>query len=108
MSSSSSGIAMCASSALQAAMAVFTFFFSSRRRHTRLQGDWSSDVSSSDLRQHQSSGDSGAHQSDGLVHVNRKSLKTRYPVLVVFNRFETQGVCQLVFRLNAAALIQRH
>src|SRR5256885_9688502 len=27
------------------------FFFSSRRRHTRLQGDWSSDVCSSDLPQ---------------------------------------------------------
>src|SRR2546426_9303687 len=26
------------------------FFFSSRRRHTRLQGDWSSDVCSSDLQ----------------------------------------------------------
>src|SRR2546426_2963039 len=31
-------------------MIVF-FFFSSRRRHTRLQGDWSSDVCSSDLYQ---------------------------------------------------------
>src|SRR5256885_3811713 len=36
--------------------AIFTvyflsfFFFSSRRRHTRLQGDWSSDVCSSDLK----------------------------------------------------------
>src|SRR5256885_5114476 len=29
---------------------VIFFFFSSRRRHTRLQGDWSSDVCSSDLR----------------------------------------------------------
>src|SRR5256885_7348162 len=28
---------------------VSIFFFSSRRRHTRLQGDWSSDVCSSDL-----------------------------------------------------------
>src|SRR5256885_9869014 len=28
---------------------VYFFFFSSRRRHTRLQGDWSSDVCSSDL-----------------------------------------------------------
>src|SRR6266850_7519722 len=27
----------------------YFFFFSSRRRHTRLQGDWSSDVCSSDL-----------------------------------------------------------
>src|SRR6266446_8254175 len=29
---------------------MFFFFFSSRRRHTRLQGDWSSDVCSSDLK----------------------------------------------------------
>src|SRR5256885_4935338 len=29
---------------------MLVFFFSSRRRHTRLQGDWSSDVCSSDLR----------------------------------------------------------
>src|SRR5205807_5974870 len=28
---------------------AWLFFFSSRRRHTRLQGDWSSDVCSSDL-----------------------------------------------------------
>src|ERR1039457_1851129 len=28
---------------------IFFFFFSSRRRHTRVQGDWSSDVCSSDL-----------------------------------------------------------
>src|SRR2546426_8892367 len=30
-------------------LVVVFFFFSSRRRHTRLQGDWSSDVCSSDL-----------------------------------------------------------
>src|SRR5699024_11393162 len=29
----------------------FTFFFSSRRRHTRSKRDWSSDVCSSDLEQ---------------------------------------------------------
>src|SRR5256885_9225963 len=32
------------------------FFFSSRRRHTRLQGDWSSDVCSSDLRDYKVTG----------------------------------------------------
>src|SRR5688500_19184663 len=39
------------------------FFFSSRRRHTRLQGDWSSDVCSSDLRRgaHRLLFDVGAH-----------------------------------------------
>src|SRR5256885_13299255 len=31
-------------------MCYLFFFFSSRRRHTRLQGDWSSDVCSSDLK----------------------------------------------------------
>src|SRR2546426_2307821 len=35
---------------------LFIFFFSSRRRHTRLQGDWSSDVCSSDL-----ASDAGPH-----------------------------------------------
>src|SRR5256885_6130008 len=30
---------------------LWRFFFSSRRRHTRLQGDWSSDVCSSDLKE---------------------------------------------------------
>src|SRR5256885_6246375 len=28
---------------------MYDFFFSSRRRHTRLQGDWSSDVCSSEV-----------------------------------------------------------
>src|SRR5256885_13300500 len=35
---------------------VIFFFFSSRRRHTRLQGDWSSDVCSSDLLQFEFAG----------------------------------------------------
>src|SRR5256885_6530851 len=35
--------------ALTADVLLLFFFFSSRRRHTRLQGDWSSDVCSSDL-----------------------------------------------------------
>src|SRR5256885_10305025 len=38
------------------------FFFSSRRRHTRLQGDWSSDVCSSDLRSDQRISSQRAHQ----------------------------------------------
>src|SRR6266487_7045448 len=39
----------------------FCFFFSSRRRHTRWTGDWSSDVCSSDLR------DALAVRLDGYV-----------------------------------------
>src|SRR5256885_17023201 len=37
-------------------MLSYCFFFSSRRRHTRLQGDWSSDVCSSDLSPFTTSG----------------------------------------------------
>src|SRR3989454_7561495 len=38
---------------LPGATQTTTFFFSSRRRHTRLQGDWSSDVCSSErMRRH--------------------------------------------------------
>src|SRR5256885_12516885 len=39
------------------------FFFSSRRRHTRLQGDWSSDVCSSDLE----SGEERSYTPDYLA-----------------------------------------
>src|SRR5256885_4156704 len=39
---------------------VLFFFFSSRRRHTRLQGDWSSDVCSSDLAR-------GGHVGDAVT-----------------------------------------
>src|SRR3989454_6281733 len=43
------GILFMFTSATLSATVLFFFFFSSRRRHTRLQGDWSSDVCSSDL-----------------------------------------------------------
>src|SRR5256885_6909641 len=33
---------------IKAIMGLGSYFFSSKRRHTRLQGDWSSDVCSSD------------------------------------------------------------
>src|ERR1039457_2487616 len=46
------------------------FFLSSRRRHTRLQGDWSSDVCSSDL------------SPPSWLRADRKTLRTRPP----FNR----------------------
>src|SRR5256885_11974144 len=45
------------------------FFFSSRRRHTRLQGDWSSDVCSSDL--------GGVGAAGGGDHVARVLLMAR-------------------------------
>src|SRR6266487_2918333 len=40
---------MCLRSCSGSGVVVVHFFFSSRRRHTRWTGDWSSDVCSSDL-----------------------------------------------------------
>src|SRR6266446_7189586 len=45
----------------------FVFFFSSRRRHTRLQGDWSSDVCSSDLVGRAAREKSGGQREFGAV-----------------------------------------
>src|ERR1017187_902415 len=49
-------------------MLGFEFFFSSRRRHTRYIGDWSSDVCSSDLLTH--SGGAGRTEN-GAGHLER-------------------------------------
>src|SRR5256885_13460698 len=52
---------------------IFFFFFSSRRRHTRLQGDWSSDVCSSDLRK---SGKNDANDAEAICEaVSRPSMR---------------------------------
>src|SRR5437868_8709196 len=44
-----------------------SFFFSSRRRHTRSKRDWSSDVCSSDLPRDIESRRSRGHQLDGAT-----------------------------------------
>src|SRR5256885_106105 len=50
---------------------IMFFFFSSRRRHTRLQGDWSSDVCSSDLPSDEESATGAAHLSSfGKAHAD--------------------------------------
>src|SRR2546430_12285569 len=41
--------ALCVCSSMEQLTDVHVFFFSSRRRHTRFDCDWSSDVCSSDL-----------------------------------------------------------
>src|SRR5574337_1455808 len=50
------------------------FFFSSRRRHTRLSGDWSSDVCSSDLPGRQASISSGSKEPRSALESRRVSL----------------------------------
>src|SRR5256885_11502743 len=52
---------------------AYLFFFSSRRRHTRLQGDWSSDVCSSDLRDFPVFLHPETHEEYALARTERKS-----------------------------------
>src|SRR5256885_7096259 len=68
------------------------FFFSSRRRHTRLQGDWSSDVCSSDLPDGEHGGALGdldiAREGGGcgrgrVGHEDRKSTRLNSSHLVI-------------------------
>src|SRR5205807_5103092 len=51
-------------------------FFSSRRRHTRLQGDWSSDVCSSDLA---TTSRPWIHHSPDTIRVLGKALASTEP-----------------------------
>src|SRR5207248_4802673 len=61
------------------------YFFSSRRRHTRSYGDWSSDVCSSDLgelRAHLLRAERRTHFSKQVEHRNPAAvahLRVRYP-----------------------------
>src|SRR5256885_14227429 len=66
------------------------FFFSSRRRHTRLQGDWSSDVCSSDLHP----------MNAGLLYLGRPKLVPGTPLgimrMLAEYGIETQGARAVV------------
>src|SRR5256885_8609375 len=68
----------------------FFFFFSSRRRHTRLQGDWSSDVCSSDL--------SAASETRAAPQLGRRGLRRSN-----FYRHASAdpGVCSIFHRFNS-------
>src|SRR5256885_2683497 len=56
-------------------MTCYFFFFSSRRRHTRLQGDWSSDVCSSDLHHDGVKTDRYAVRGHRVVHLSIELLR---------------------------------
>ena len=60
------------------------------------------------LRLHHPLFDPGAHQLNRLVHIRRKFSQPDDPVLIVLHGFENQRIGQLVFGLNAAAMIERH
>src|SRR5256885_5429277 len=66
----------------QTFLVFFFFFFSSRRRHTRLQGDWSSDVCSSDLELTANAaaarGEAERYFGDGRIYAERLVERSRH------------------------------
>src|SRR5574341_2326781 len=73
------------------------FFFSSRRRHTRLVGDWSSDVCSSDLRHEFTVTPTQAHI---LVQICRRLDGIPLAVELAAARVKTLTVEQIADRLE--------
>src|SRR3989454_5744834 len=67
------------------------FFFSSRRRHTRLQGDWSSDVCSSDLCEDMM-GEEGFYQSEEEQFFQRVHLLWRATRILLDVGLHTRGM----------------
>src|SRR5256885_11770912 len=76
-------------------MYIDFFFFSSRRRHTRLQGDWSSDVCSSDLMKDVPAQDALRPQLAAFVEKLDAMKKKRSEE----HTSELQSPCNLVCRL---------
>src|SRR5256885_12643519 len=70
------------------------FFFSSRRRHTRLQGDWSSDVCSSDLLTRKTSSSKPALPPPTIDKMSSTALRRSEE-----HTSELQSPCNLVCRL---------
>src|SRR5688572_32908224 len=68
--------------------AIFCFFFSSRRRHTRFDCDWSSDVCSSDLHM----ADGSADLSHVLAVAEALGQNLQQPALIVVKRSEERRV----------------
>src|SRR5438445_10860519 len=56
-------------------MRFFSFFFSSRRRHTRYWRDWSSDVCSSDLRRRVAQGFADLSPHIAVWHPDRANRR---------------------------------
>src|SRR5262249_56903771 len=77
-------------------LCLYVFFFSSRRRHTRLVSDWSSDVCSSDL------GNLGNVSAFGkaFIELSELGLLSRLPRLAVINAAGANTFYQLYERFG--------
>src|SRR5256885_7702636 len=81
-------------------IAILLFFFSSRRRHTRLQGDWSSDVCSSDLKPSSPWLPRGTYASSTGCQEEKTPKFMRKRPENSWRQVNSQGICcPMVYRL---------
>src|SRR6185312_13542003 len=73
-------------------LSIICFFFSSRRRHTRSDRDWSSDVCSSDLGRHRVRGPpADAHRREGELQAARRRDRREHPQEAPAGALQGQG-----------------
>src|SRR2546426_7800098 len=91
-----------------------SFFFSSRRRHTRLQGDWSSDVCSSDLKELRRGGrplieDPVVRAKIGKIYADLEVQRyAGLRVLSALNRGESPGAASSITKLSYTEFEKRY
>src|SRR5262249_59721569 len=73
-------------------LSVGWLFFSSRRRHTRLVSDWSSDVCSSDLRQNAEQAFQDRRRTKEETAVVLENLKRRLALARIPRRIECYDI----------------
>src|SRR5690348_17996361 len=72
---------------------IFLFFFSSRRRHTRWTGDWSSDVCSSDLFNTVGVGKGSVTAGNNTINYNTEAtLLSMHSAFIAFGSTTPQTV----------------
>src|SRR5256885_5218094 len=76
-------------------LVVIFFFFSSRRRHTRLQGDWSSDVCSSDLLGPGGMAVGGIHRKTDDLHMPFVELGFQFGHVAELGRADRREVLRM-------------
>src|SRR6266446_7957298 len=88
-------------------MEFIFFFFSSRRRHTSLQGDWSSDVCSSDLEPVGQVPDL-SRMNPEMLNANLGALRSSMSTLLITHYFVTEEMRSELGRGNLGGTLPIH
>src|SRR5256886_13491375 len=88
-----SKLSWCSNLSLRTTLVFLFFFFSSRRRHTRFDCDWSSDVCSSDLQPQVYSPEFLRSLKIPDIPPGELKLKVGVPIILLRNLNPSEGLC---------------